>query len=180
MTLIKNLLGKLNKVSVSIVEGQDNRNLDKSGGQLFETFIHNMLIASLVCGTPDKWEIKEAGNESDHITLTAACKGVYIDLNQEKNRGQCKREILLKYENGQIYMDIDQGKMTICCKDMEDVEVAIKEEYRSTQYAIQEDLVYRVASGECLSKDVDGLFHQIEVLEWLIDSKDIFSNTDNR
>ena len=177
LILSRNLLGKLEKITVSIVEGPDERDLAESGGQLFETFIHNVLIASVICGIPDHWEIHSASSEQEHITLNAKCKGIDIFLNQEKNEKdikRCERKVELVYQYGQIHMDIDRGKMTIKCKDAEPAEVSIKEEYRATKYAIQEDIVYRVANGECLPSDVDGLFLQTEVIDWLIKIQDKF------
>lgn len=175
LILAKNLLGKLEKTSVSIVEGQDDRDLSESGGHLFETFIHNLLIASLICGMPDNWDICDVGWEENQITLKAKYKGIDIVLNQEKNNSLCHRNVQLEYQNGRINMDINQGKMTIICEGMEPVEAAIKEEYRRTKYAIQEDLVYRVAHGECLPNNVDGLCYQLEVLDWLIRNQDKFN-----
>ena len=175
LILAKNLLGKLKTLSVSIVEGPDSRDLVGSGGHLFETFIHNLLLASLICGTPENWDIDDANRKGDQITLKANYKGINIVLNQEKNRSRCERKVQLVYQNGQIDMDIDQGKMTIACEEMETIEMSIKEEYYAAKYAIQEDLVYRVASGECLPNEVDGLFHQMEVLDWLIKNQGIFN-----
>lgn len=174
LILSKNLLGQLKKITVSIVEGVDKRNLDDSGGHLFETFIHNVLIASVICGIPDNWDINSASCEQGRIALNAGYKGIDIVLNQEKNRRNCKRQVKLVYQYGQICMDIDRGKMTIDCKGMQRAEVSIKEEYRATKYAIQEDLVYRVANGECLPSDVDGLFLQTEVIDWLIKKQYMF------
>jgi hypothetical protein len=179
---VKNFLGKLISVNVNIVEGYDARKLDADGGHLYETFIHNLLLASLFVGTPDNWVECEGGKLNDTITFKANYKDVSIKLLQQKNSDKVVRNIIAEYNNGRIFMDINTGKMTISCNYDSDKDtsfvVAIKEEYRA-KYSIQEDLVYRVANDECLSRDVDGLFHQVEVLSWLMNNETIFKDGKN-
>lgn len=182
LNLIKNLLGRLQNLEVIIKE--DNQGMNGRRGQLFESFIHNLLIASLFCGTPNTWKELRGGKEKNQISLDAKSgKGdISIHLLQEKNADKVDRFAILNYEYGKIKMDIDSGKMDIgILKNGNNdcnVSIYILDEHKKKEYLIQVDLVDRVIKGECHSKEVDGLFNQLEVIQWLIENKSLFEKAD--
>ena len=174
-------LGHLNSISVHICEGPDSREwaFDTStGGQLIETFIHNVLIASLFCGLPSTWDKnaawkhKESSNASETTTieLNAKKKATDIHLLLKKNAPieEQKRTVEIIFANGTITADLSAQSATITFADINsECNIKVNDIYNK-KYHIQLDLVKRVHSKECRSDEVDGLTNQIEVLKWLL------------
>ncbi len=173
------LLGALERIEVDIIEGADGRqwvNQPENGGQLLETFIHNMLIASIFCGYPQDWKdviLEQSGPEDAvcHIRLTARRDNIQIVLNMVKNapQEQQRRGAKLTYANGTVETDFDTKVLTahIDLLDM-DSTIAVKQKYTG-KYHVVVDLARRVSEGKCYAEDVDGLPNQIPVIRWLLE-----------
>lgn len=173
------LLGPLERIEVDIMEGADGRkwvSQSEYGGQLLETFIHNMLIASVFCGYPQDWtevELKQSGPEESvcRISLTAKRDNTRIVLNMMKNapREQQHRGARLTYANGTVEADFDTKTLTAHFDQLDlDTTIAVKQEYLD-KYHVVVDLARRVSEGKCYAEDVDGLRNQIPVIRWLLD-----------
>ena len=180
----KQFLGKLKLIKVDIIEGKDDREwIENNGGQLYETFIHHMLIAVQFCGLPveydDKtgekkefWECVEFVNGENNeaireISLKAQGGNAVIDLLMRKNDAEKTRMAILEFENGSICADFDKKNAVIHFTHMKaDCEIKVKDEF-SQNYNVLVDMVGRVYSKEELSKDVDGFENQIDILRWL-------------
>lgn len=183
-TLIKKwntILGKLNSINVNIYEGEDNREWVKKGekgGHLFETFLHNMLVAMIFCPNINEWE-KDSFSDADYqkdvhqIWLTAKTKdGISIKLNMEKNSDKRERGATLVFENGTIVADFQKQTACINFNSLStSCNIRVKDEFKG-KYDILTDLVGRVRSSECTSSEIDGLENQIEAIEKLMEWKE--------
>ncbi|MBR3810768.1 MAG: hypothetical protein IKJ16_00350 [Agathobacter sp.] len=180
-------LGHLSSISVDICEGEDFRAWafdNANGGQLIETFIHNVLIATLFCGLPNSWDANPVWNYQAQpagssnpttIELSAQKKKTSIHLLMMKNAPAeaQKRTVHINFANGSIVADLATQSATITFDDINsECEIKVNELYNK-KYHIQLDLVKRVHCKECRSEEVDGLANQIEVLKWLIDGNNI-------
>lgn len=164
-------LGKLKRIDVSILEPKDLRSLS-NGGQLVETFLHNCLIASLFAGFPNTWEnVNFIGIEDDgtaKIELNAKGElGEDIHLILEKSGASANKQqnAELVFENGKIVADFNKRRAKI----NEGVCLEIKEMYQAP-YAVLCDMVYRCYFSQFDLSVIDGLYHQVEVLEWFLTS----------
>ena len=169
-------LGKLQSVNVNIIEGKDDRAwaFDKeNGGQLIETFVHNVLICSLFAGLPKYWcEVDlKIDDKEQTISLNAKSGDAEISLMQAKNQTASlsqNRKAAFVFENGSITANFDEERAIIHINDTKQNSIIeVKQLYRG-KYDVQVDLVKRVAQSECRSSEVDGLTNQIEVLMWLL------------
>ena len=165
-------LGPLESIYVEITEGADNRAWafdDKNGGQFLETFIHNVLIASLFCGTPENWsdvKIKRTGSGSVRLTAKSGKKS--ISLKMVKNADHESRYARLVFSEGLVEADFDRKIANVHSGRNDcDFSVSVKRCYM-TKYSVITDLVDRVSRNECLPSDVDGLTNQIPVIRWLL------------
>lgn len=179
--LLKNwryLLGVLHKVTVHVTEGEDRRawvNEDKERGQLLETFIHNVLIASLFCGQPEVWQqVNFAQNTlsggAHEITLTAQNRKAAIDLYLKKNapERECRRFVRLDFEGGFVTMDLDNQIAKLYFNNLDKYStISVKPNF-SQKYGVLADMVSRVAREECTSSEIDGLMNQIPTVRWLL------------
>ena len=177
-------LGKLKMISVEILEGEDNRPLPE-GGQFFETFIHNMLIAAEFVGLPDSWDkcwfdsLEPPKQEDTAILLNGQKDGTAISLylrNDEDwkppepesakyGKRQCAE---LYYEHGKVLADFRTRTVRIKMDDSEiSYQIGVKPEYMSP-YAIQSDLVYHCFVQGKDPRTFDGLRNQIPVLKWMM------------
>lgn len=174
---INSILGKLETIDVYLCEGKDNRNWvtkQNNHAQLFETFIHNVLVATLVCGQPTKWNVTHFQNANyqktvHEIALEANCEQTKIYLCMQKNVKQenIKRYAQLNFEKGVVNINFDTQIATITDKFNKKGNVFVYEHFKQ-KYSIMVDLVFRVCNGECSSSEVDGLINQIESLQWLL------------
>ncbi len=174
--LIKNsklFLGAVNKITVSIVEGVDSRDWVKSnkyGGQLLETFIHNVLIATLFADLPQNWQDVSLTKEGDKIELFAKDGKTDISLIQVKNakKEDSKRYARIDFANGYIYADFDSESAEIYFASLDKkCTVKVKDIYKD-KYAVIVDMVKRVEKGESKSYELDGLKNQLDVTNWLL------------
>ncbi len=169
------LLGKQVCADVCIFEGADQRKWvadHKTGGHLFETFVHNVLIAANFCGPVSKWKVTEF-SDADYtqyvheIRMEASCDGVGIHLHMKKNCDTPQRGATLVFENGRIVADFNEKTAEIFFDQLKtSAKLQITEEY-SHNYGVLTDLVGRVFSGEYAAQAVDGFKNQPEVLQWL-------------
>ena len=170
-------LGALTSAEVAIFEGEDNRawvNEDKYG-QLYETFIHNVLVASLVCGRCQSWENPKISfycgeNGERAISLSASYMGAEILLSQKKGVSEDLRKRYAKFvfSDGAVEVDFDKQSAVICFNKINRcVSISVKDVYKQ-KYCIMADLVARVYDGEFSSSAVDGLENQIQTIKWLI------------
>lgn len=165
-------LGKLKRITVEIIEGADQRHLP-NGGQLVETFVHNCLIASLFAGLPDTWkgvsikksdddaniELKAAGEFGEEIYLVLIKKGGY----------ETRQFAKLEFEEGCIEADLYNRKASVRRVRGDIVELNVMEMYKE-RYAILCDMVYECYFNQIDPSRIDGLYHQVEVLEWFLTS----------
>lgn len=167
-------LGALKNVTVDITEGEDPRawTYDPThGGHLVETFIHNVLIATLLCGLPTTWRDVKLSQEPSHIHLTATSHNTKILLSMIKNAPEekKKRTAVFSFTHGEIVLDFDECSAKVYFEDLDKTtRLSVKQRY-STKYHVQMDMVKAVATGEHLSDGLDGLLNQIPVLRWLLD-----------
>ena len=153
---------------MQISEGADNRNLPE-GGQLIETFIHNCIMASLFAGLPEFWENVKFKSRSDERIEMVACgrKNVKVILllskkanNEEEQSATIKTErAIIKADFRTKTATIDTGKETIT--------IGVKKEYEE-KYDVQCSMVYDCYDNNIKTSEVDGLYNQIETLEWLM------------
>ena len=182
----KEFLGTLKSVKIHILEGDDNREWvcgKKFGGHLFETFLHNLLIAIQFCGPAVKYnkvngKIEEIWKNIDfknadytkkahEISLKAEVQNAKIDLLMIKNSSHKKRTAQLLFENGEIVADFDTKTVQINFTHLKTKStIRVKDEF-SKNYSVLVDMVGRVYSKEALPEEVDGFKNQIDILRWL-------------
>lgn len=166
-------LGRIKKINIELIEGSDNRNLPP-GGQLIETFIHHCLIASLFVGLPSTWKIKEyrtseQGGESSVYLSACGEHNEDITLNLEKGKSGKRQTADLTFDNGRIIADFVKKEATIIKNnsEAEKVRIGVSRKYKGP-YEVQCDMVYRCYLNQMDPSNLDGLFHQTEVLDWLL------------
>ena len=167
-------LGELKSVDVVIKEEQEKREWSKDpsfGGQLTETFIHNVLIATMLVGEPKNWAFKpqdlKISSAYEKIELKAKAGNVPVHLLQSKMDGVKERYASIKYQNGTINVDFESESLVIKFNNGQELTIRIKDSYLG-KYAVQIDLIRRVYDGELDAKDVDGLGQQVETIAWLL------------
>ena len=169
--------GSVRSFSMSIIEGSDERKLPE-GGQLIETFVHNCIMASLFTGLPSEWT-DERFDSADDNTIDFHARGRLnstIDLLLKKNAPADQEKqiahISLDKNGVETTIDIDfKTKIAkITCAD-KTISIGVKKEFRG-KYDVQCAMVYDCFDNSIKTSDVDGLFNQIEVLEWLFEKKD--------
>ncbi len=173
-------LGPLKSIEVNLCEKGDSRDwandFSKYGGQLLETFIHDMLIASFFAGLPSTWSIiSTSGNKrKSSFTLDAInSDGVEIHLTMKKGSDKKERKAVLTFSNGKINASFDKKEISILTNNVQECKVYVKPQYQKN-YSIQVDLV-----KECFKKGlnpagIDGLDNQIQVIEWLLNNINLF------
>jgi len=164
-------LGTLKYVEVDLFEPYDNRPL-APGGQFLETFIHNILIASMYTSNPENWEnveiyLDKNYDNSNQIGLSAVYKDTGICLRLEKNVSDDKvgQHCVLRYQNGTVKADFKK-KNAIITVDNESMIIGIRDEYIDN-YRVQIELVNTCYDDRLSTEEIDGLYNQIEVLEWI-------------
>lgn len=172
-------------MDIHVYEGTDSRKWvadHATGGHLFETFLHNVLIASIFCGPVDNWNVIDF-SDADYtqtihrITLEASCGETSIHLSMKKNYAARYRGATLIFENGTIQADFDKKLAEIRFDQLNTVaKLQVAEEYRQN-YCILTDLVGRVISGEYTPAEIDGLGDQPEVLRWLFQLRESHAET---
>lgn len=171
-------LGHIKSVEVKIIEKSDNRKLPQ-GGQLIETLIHHCLIASMFAGLPNSWRLKrfiQYENKNDGVSsvyLSAVGERdekISLQLIKSDRLGsQKKQKAVLLFENGKILADFDKKDAEIILFGSEKrIKAGVIGKYKE-RYAVQCDMVYRCYLNQMDPANIDGLFYQFEVLEWLLD-----------
>ncbi len=176
-------LGRIVSLDVVLNEGDDKRdwanNYNIYGGQLFETFIHNVLIATYFVGSPGTWKEPKLISDNNYTKFKLSAfgqQGEKINLCMKKGcRDKC-RYAEIKCKHGTIFADFDKETAGVKLKktDENSVEetpindyiVGIRDEYRK-QYAVQFDLVNECVQRGLSPSGIDGLQNQIETIEWL-------------
>ena len=168
-------LGKVRKVSVKLIEKTDMRKLPK-GGQLLETMIHHCLISSLFIGSPKTWQLKQYKEDRNgtiwHLTVTGENKETAtmelvkgFDGKQYKWK---KQTACIVFENGKLFANLKSKTATIVKNNgKQKVRIRVSSLYNDA-YDVQYDMAYRCFTQHIDPSDIDGLFHQTEVLEWLL------------
>ena len=176
------LLGKLKNVTVSIKEPEETRQWvkeKKNGGQLLETFIHNVAIASMLLGDPHNWQAKKGSgftfdDTNSSIQYEGSINGCDIHLYQSKNGDIKERFAKIEYENANILMDLDNKQFTLTY-DNKKLLIKVINAYKDN-YDVQLDIVRRVYDDEFLTSESDGLELQIEILKWLLTINENYYN----
>lgn len=171
------LMGRMKKATVTILEGEDNRDWafeNDEGGQKLETFLHNVVIASLLCGDPQGWTdykyIEILENKTCEISASAKSSKTEIELYLKKNalETELKRIAIFEFDEGKIEADFDKKSVRLYFNKLDMyVTIEVKSHFKQN-YSIITDMVSRVAQGECSSFEIDGLSKQIESIRWLI------------
>ena len=163
--------GTVKSFSMSIIETEDTRNLPP-GGQLIDTFVHHCLMASLWAGLPSKWtNVHFKCRQEDRIEMYARGKErMSIQLFLKKgNSGESEQSAEVEMENPKIktsiIADFEKKRVTIH-RDNETFSFGVSEQYMG-KYNVQCSMVYDCFENDIKSSEVDGLYNQIEVLEWL-------------
>lgn len=183
-SLVKNwkvLLGALKSATVHICEGEDSREWTQKKaycGHLLETFLHNVLIASLFCGQPKDWtnvclkENQTAENEQE-ITLTARHHHADISLYLKKNtKGEkLQRYAELCFSKGKIYADLELKQAVIFFEELDQYTTLSVREAFDQRYSVLTDMVYRVATEDRNASGTDGVINQLAVIQWLLELK---------
>lgn len=180
------LLGTLKSLEIVINEGDDRREWvydDVHGGQLMETFIHHILVASHFVGLPEYWsdtKLRTARDGND-ITLSAKSGEALISLSLKKcvPEHEKLRFARLTFSGGSVYADIDEQTATVYFAELDKTcHISVKQSFRG-KYSILADLVTRVERGECSASSVDGLSGQIRTIRWLLGQmRDVYSIKD--
>ena len=177
-----NHLGALESIRLYIHEGKDDRDWaydEQTGGQLYETFIHLLVITRLVLGMPMSHrclEWKYYGKTSgkiNHITAKGDMSGVLISLELKKevpDDKPIKRGGELKYKNGKVTIDFEKMNLTLFSGQRKFV-IEMDKEYKDSKYSIQLDMVSRCFTDHINPSTVDGSDLQIECLQWLMDER---------
>jgi predicted dehydrogenase len=175
-------LGKPESISLYIHEGTEKRSWcydEQTGGQLFETFIHLLVITRLVLGAPMPLHCLSWKNEEDstgnitHITATGNLSGVDTTLDLQKELPDSKtkdRGGEIVYKNGKIIVDFEKMNLTMY-SGQDKYSIEMSDDYIESKYSIQLDMVNRCLKDHINPSTIDGSDLQIECLEWLMDER---------
>ena len=184
LELVKNwkiLLGAMTSAKVYICEGEDSRawvREEAYGGQLLETFLHNVLIAALFCEQPEEWSevcLHEGVTEAyeQEITLTAKHHHADIQLYLKKNAkdDQLQRYAEFCFSKGRIYADLEEKTVTIFFDELDQqTTISVRGSF-DKRYSVLADMVCRTAEGKCTASKTDGLMNQIAAIRWLLEQR---------
>ena len=162
--------GKVSSFSMRIVEGADNRALPE-GGQLIETFVHNCIMASLFAGLPEFWgEVKFKSKSDERIEMTATGReniNIYLLLSKKENNEE-EQIATVVTDKATITADLKAKTATIKINtSKESIKIGVKDIYKE-KYDVQCSMVYDCYDNGIKTSEVDGLYNQIETLEWLM------------
>lgn len=170
--------GKVCSFKMEILEGEDNRPLPE-GGQWIDTFIHNVIIASMFLGIPTTWgEIKWESVEENNIELRAiAADGASIHLKVEKNNeysgNNRKQTARIEFEDKSSFSADFINKELIYSNENKNknkrIALAVSQKYKA-KYDVQCAMVYDCYANEIKASDVDGLYLQLDVLKWILEN----------
>ena len=171
-------LGYLKTVQIGMIEDSDKRELPVTGN-LLDSMIHPCLIASAFAGKPKGWTAVTVQQNKvlvnnvlvETIRLEATGKmGTKINFLVQKGfteeNPKKKQFAVLNFEKGMILSDFDKKRTKIVRDGGRITEISTREPF-TKPYSIQYDLVKKWVQGVVESRMVDGLYHQMEVLEFL-------------
>lgn len=165
-------LGRLKELEIQISEGEDNREWafdQRYGGQWLETFIHNVQLASYMLGTPYTWEQICYTVQRNKNKLDAYKKGTEIHLLQEKKALKNERFLKARYENGRIYVNLEEQHLELTLNGAKKpYSIRVSEEWTG-KYSVMADLVLRVKRGQVPVQEADGLYDELAVNRWLLE-----------
>lgn len=160
--------GKVLSFSMRIIEGSDYRKLP-DGGQLLETFIHNCIMASLFAGLPESWgNVRFKSLKEDQIEMTALgrnCTKINLLLSKRANNNEEQYAEIIT-EDAIIKADLKAKTATITTSD-DTITIGIKKRYEG-KYDVQCSMVYDCYDNKLKTSEIDGLYNQIETIEWLM------------
>lgn len=158
---------------MGILEGKDDRPLAE-GGQMVETFIHHCLIASLFFDDIDKWDEPVETRENGDVCIELGNSSSRLHLLLEKakkNNGKEKQFAVVRFMDGaEITADFKAKSATYSYgpeDDRKSLTIGVSDKYMG-KYDVQCDMVYECHNNDIDTSDVDGLYHQVEVLEWMM------------
>ncbi len=172
-------MGELIKTEVTIFEDVDNREWiqnNQYGGHMLETFLHNVLVASLLCGQPDRWsdvQVSESQTTDGGCEISLFAKSVNSDINlclkKKKSQENLIRGAKFTFTGGTIDLDLNAKKLTIDCITIGKCSVISVKNHYDDKYSILVDMVNRVIDGECETFEIDGLINQLQCISWLLE-----------
>lgn len=184
-------LGIAKEVDVYLVEGKDDRKWiyeTGNGGHLFETFLHNVIIAAQFADLPKDWTVTQwksanaiAGKQGKPIILE--CKAdsksnVKLNLIMAKGMDVTFRGARIKFEYGEIIANFETQMLSMT-RGNNVHQLHVKEEFKD-KYAIQVDMAITCYENPILPEMIDGYENQLEILEWLFDQKSKIKDMDNQ
>lgn len=181
-----NRLGAIEEVSVYLVETEDKRKWiyePGNGGHLFETFLHNVILASQFVGLPQKWNVEwtsfnaKEGNPKKEILLQCngtSKKGTKLNLIMAKNMDFSFRGAEIKFEHGEIVANFDKQSLKIKRGDKVN-HIKVHDQYKD-RYAVQVDMAITCYENAIAPEIIDGYENQLEILEWLFKQKPIIKD----
>ncbi|RZL50753.1 MAG: hypothetical protein EOP00_02845 [Pedobacter sp.] len=177
-------LGQLKKICIYMAEGEDKRvwpHQSENGGQLLETFLHHMVIATQFLSLPSTWnevtwKVENNGvvdqSQPSIIIFYAKAGDTTIELAMVKNASKSElfRGAKLTYEKGTINADFDKKQLELHAGKAKNV-IATNQKYNHN-YAIQTDLAITSFENQISPWTIDGYENQLEIIEWLIIEKE--------
>lgn len=170
-------MGPLASARVEIHEGPEERSwtMDRGNhGQYLETFLHNVLIASMFCGQPQTWtDVKcehTCHEKNSTIIMTAKSGNANIYLSQIKSDRNEPKHRLARFEfaHGWVEADINLRTVKLYFYDVASAtHICVSDQY-SEKYQVMVKMVEDVYNDKYTCAGVDGLKDQIEVIQWLI------------
>jgi len=164
--------GEVRRFSMTIIEKSETRKLPR-GGQLVETFMHNCIIASLFAGLPSTWtDVHFKSLRDDSIEMIARGRNrmsIHLLLQKDSRKQQEQSAEILMENNGKlmrIQADLTK-KNAVIYAEKEEFSFGVKEQFLG-KYDVQCAMVYDCFENGVRTAEVDGLYNQIETLEWLM------------
>jgi hypothetical protein len=172
-------LGTLQYVGCKIAENIDNRKLP-AGGQFMETFIHLLLISSMILQkTPDQWGTnihfdlnKENLMTASKINLQTQVDHVDVQLLLDKTlpiEKSAEQICFIEYSNGLIELNLKQ-KSLIMYNEIGEIigKLSVAPQYKE-KYSVLVHMVYDCYKNNYDCTTIDGLGDQMKVIEWMLD-----------
>ncbi len=166
--------GKVKRFSMRILEGKDERKLPE-GGQWTDTFIHNVIIASMFLGAPSTWS-KENWISTDakngHIELKAVAEsGADIHLTVKKSDeykgGNKIQDADIEFADGSIFKVNFDKKYVVNTSHEPPIALAVPQKLGG-KYDVQCAMVYDCYANSIKNSEVDGLYLQLDALKWIL------------
>ena len=138
--------------------------------------MHNCIIASLFAGLPSTWtDVHFKSLRDDSIEMIARGRNrmsIHLLLQKDSQKQQEQSAEILMENNGKlmrIQADLTK-KSAVIYAEKEEFSFGVKEQFRG-KYDVQCAMVYDCFENGVQTAEVDGLYNQIETLEWLMNLK---------